>query len=547
MNGNREFEKHASDFIRGLKKRENTTKLNIYLGESTKEDIIHWKDDENNDLMHHCILCNSPEAVEFLLSRGYFQEPFEPSVNPYLHFAALLGHRTVLNILLNNRLNDYRPSDLLRYPEDGHNSKFGNSHKVTPLDVAATAGHLDCVHLILNQRIIKANPDYATSGYVTLATIANSPIAVKLLLKNKPDTKDIKEGIKYAVHSANPECLDLLLATKTKTDDIFDRVNMYHILYSYSSAKHFSKSGYAQLPEVTSVLIKHKIPVNAKEPTNTFPIYSLLRNSLCIRDYIHTRYYIECLKLLLKNGADPNFDEVKYEKLRIRKGRKSLVGRQAFSSALHCLLNTVEIYAEYLDSKALATRFVVECADILVQNRANVNQIGRIGDNTSSMMGTVLHQFAKTSVVSGTDDEIMRFFLREGADADSKADDKYVINTFADKLFETIALIPPYKEERPDYTEDVEKMLEICKHMSRPALKEAYKLLKKRAERSHLPSDSERYYKIMSNELNRHVKSVWSLKRLSSTFVWGLCKRDAHNVHLLPINPKLKTDILPIL
>lgn len=130
MNGIRDFDRHASDFIRGLKKRENTTKLNIYLGESTKEDIIHWKDSEDYDLMHHCILCNSPEAVEFLLSRGYFQEPFEPSVNPYLHFAAILGHRTVLNILLNNRLNDYRASDLLRYPQDGQKSNLGNSNKV---------------------------------------------------------------------------------------------------------------------------------------------------------------------------------------------------------------------------------------------------------------------------------------------------------------------------------------------------------------------------------------------------------------------------------
>ena len=38
----------------------------------TKNDMINFVDENGLDLMHHCILTNKAEAVDFLLKEGYF-------------------------------------------------------------------------------------------------------------------------------------------------------------------------------------------------------------------------------------------------------------------------------------------------------------------------------------------------------------------------------------------------------------------------------------------------------------------------------------------
>ena len=55
---------------------------------------------------------------------------------------------------------------------------------------------------------------------------------------------------------------------------------------------------------------------------------------------------------------------------------KFTAGRNAYASALHCLLETVETYASQMSSKALAIRFVEDCAEVLVKYKADVGKVG---------------------------------------------------------------------------------------------------------------------------------------------------------------------------
>ena len=366
---------------------------------------------------------------------------------------------------------------------------------------------------------------------------------MKILLKEKPTKDDIAEAIDIAVHCAQPECLDLLLSTGIDVKNIFSGVNFYHTLYSFSSVQSFGNEGYARLPKVTEVLLRHKHDVKKKSPTNTYPLYSLIKNSLCLDNYTWTQYYLECVQILLHAGADPNFDEAKYEKLLLRKGTKSIVGRNSYSSAIHCLLDTVESYADTLDSKALAARFVIECADLLCHNDANINQIGQI-TRKNSTMGTVLHQFAKTSVQIGVDLDILKFFLRQGADADVCVDGKYVVNIFADEIFENLKETSPHLKQR-DRMPDVKRMLEICAHMSRGAIRDTLRIFKN--EHSRNPSPQVKIYVgVISKELEYHLKHIKPLKMLVAQAIWRFCQRKANNVHKLPTTAKFKTEILPI-
>lgn len=123
----------VSRYLDEVKRNGAESKLRAILSCSAKKDVIKWTDKKGNDLMHLCILQNSPETVEFLLSNGYFVEPHQPEVNPYIHLAAKLGFRTLLNILLSFRLSDNRPMNNLIYPSQKSESDVSQQNKVINL------------------------------------------------------------------------------------------------------------------------------------------------------------------------------------------------------------------------------------------------------------------------------------------------------------------------------------------------------------------------------------------------------------------------------
>ena len=65
--------KSAKLFIESLRKKETPEKAARHLGNTTKEDVMRWVDDKELDLLHHAIILNNPEAVQYLFTHGYFQ------------------------------------------------------------------------------------------------------------------------------------------------------------------------------------------------------------------------------------------------------------------------------------------------------------------------------------------------------------------------------------------------------------------------------------------------------------------------------------------
>lgn len=532
----------VKQFLEGLKKKEAPSKAAQCLGQTTKEDVMRWLDDNDLDLMHHVIILNNPEATEYLLSHGFFQAPFEPRSNLYAHLACFLGRRTCLNIVLQYRPDDNRPSKLLSY--NNGNGITERRREITPIDVAAEAGHLDCVKQILTQCVLRNHSEFSEYPYVALACIPQSILSVQLILKkDKPKADDIKKAIEVSLMKASAQCLDHLLKQKVKTDDMFGKKNFYHMLFTFSQTSQFGADGYRRLPEVTQVLVKNKYSVKAASPPNTYPMYSLIKNALCIHDYVNTRHYVMCLRLLIEAGADPNFDEVSHEKKLNAKGISTEHGRMAYSSAMHCLLETVEHFSEYLESQALGVRFIIQMAEVLIQNKAKINAVGRLGDKNSNRYGTVLHQFAKCSVKLGVDAGIFKYLLRQGADPNAKEDSgKYVINTFLDILFSELKEFGSHQKPT-DYTENVERMLSLSLFMTRNCVKETLRIVNR--DYAKPPYHMKKYVQIAQKALEERANEVWPLKRICRMLIWDLCKRDASVVTKLPTDIESRTYILP--
>ncbi|XP_067668503.1 uncharacterized protein [Haliotis asinina] len=530
---------NVKDFLDAVKKGMDGPKLKQYLLVPKASAFRSWADDNGLDALHHAILLNSPEALQLMLSEGYFTHPHEPKINPYAHLAARLGFRTVLGIILQFRPDDFRLMSG-KYVIPGQNNDVDERMK-TPLDIAAEYDHIECVRTILNMCVIKIYPQATSKDDVSLACLANSPLSLELILKQNPSETDIKCGIEVSLQYARPDCLDILLKQDIPTSSLFKQMNFYHVLYSYSRT--FSKGGHSLLPKMTSVLISHGHSVKECRPPRTYPLYSLLSNAFCIQDHDNTQYYIQCMKLLLRKGADPCFDEVKDEAGQVKRGVKPIAGRLAFSSALHCLLETVEVFASVLESRTLP-KFVEECADILGQYRAHANQIGRVGGNKSSLRGTVLHQYAKCSVVIGVDAAIMKCMLRHGADPNEMVNGKYAVNSYLDMLFEKLAKCQVVDTQHK-YKQEVDTMLNICTYMSPTSIREASKIFKNEHSRN-LSEQVKPYVKYVREELGKKCHVIRSLRRLSAWKVWQLCGMKGSAVHALPVSVKMKTDILPI-
>ncbi|CAG5125741.1 unnamed protein product [Candidula unifasciata] len=67
-----------------------------------------WVDDDGLDLLHHSIINNCPEMVEFLLSEPqWFPSTQMPKKNPYAHLAAIFGFTECLRLIMQYRPGDY--------------------------------------------------------------------------------------------------------------------------------------------------------------------------------------------------------------------------------------------------------------------------------------------------------------------------------------------------------------------------------------------------------------------------------------------------------
>ncbi len=314
------------------------------------------------DLLHHAIIANYSEVVNLLMLKGYFQVPSCPKNGlPYLHLACCLGFSRVTYVLLEQRPCDFslKCTNWKRCLSAGQNpsvitnigdrsiqkmeiieSRLSNicSHQngVTAVDMAAVCCNLQCLKTLLtcDCRKFKSNTE------IERAVEMGSVSALRLLLEHEDfSTEELDDAFRFALRWKFPKCIDALLSSGARVRKAFNGINPYHVLFMYSSGY---TSPASNMLESIRVLTSYNLDVNCGEPIGSYPLYSLVHMMLNER---HTPSWqstnMACLEMLLRAGANPNFDEI--ELLNNTEAVRFAVGRECFSSALNAVFLTLEL------------------------------------------------------------------------------------------------------------------------------------------------------------------------------------------------------------
>ncbi|XP_041354799.1 uncharacterized protein LOC121372512 [Gigantopelta aegis] len=548
-----------SDVLSSIERHDDSSDLHACLERCKTEEITSWYDDNGLDIMHHAVLSHNAISVGCLLSRGLFKPPHEPASFPYIHLACKTGQKSVVVLLLQERPFDNRPA-LFSYGEQESSTKLnGQSHQTqeklqTPIDVAADAGHIECVKTILDFQQVKALFQTTLLGYrdkqckvsrhesyIDMACRCNSPKALRLLLTENPSKADVERAVDFVVKNGRPECLDILLRCNIDPKSVFGGMNFFHVLFTYGIL--FDPSRYESLTLMTTVLLRHGHKPLAFRPSRTYPLYSLLSHAYSNEDYLKESapYLISCILLLLQAGADPNFDEIKVEELACDEECETAFGREAFSSALHCLYNIVAIGA-FQESKEvldLVSKYVLKCSEILLHHSADPDYIGRL---SNSSYGNSLHAFGLASRYLSSVKPTIKLLLRFGANPDAEVCNSFPLNTFCESIITNVTdMLPPTQ----DLVVDNAKVLNLSclmTSMSRKSLVASGERLKHSLKSVTETRRKHILVKVLS-KIEATTRCVWSLKKTCQRRVWILCGRDYRSVHTLPLPVSVKTEI----
>ncbi|GFN93584.1 ankyrin-1-like [Plakobranchus ocellatus] len=562
--------------------------------------IKHWKDKCGFDLLHYCILENNIVALVLLLSRGLFKPPHEPATWPYLHLAACLGHKSLIPTVVQELKyqNDALVPDWNAYDTQiqrkvqGHIPKLDaeeRSKRLTPVDMAALFSHAACVRLLLDFWQVQSNnqnkrslsrQDSSSSLYLSLACKANSPLALRVLLQEDPDKK---EALECAIKMSAPECVDIVLRDGGLGDlsKVFQGMNMFHVLYSYSSC--MSLKQYESMVEITSILLRHGQDVNSVRPSRTFPLYSLLSHhgAGCNMEQ-RGPFLLAALLLLLKAGADPNVDEILIERKLRDAEHSTAFGRRPYSSATHCLISNIPLLKANAFEDALVMdpvdNFCYKCIELLLRHGADLSYLGRFQPYLETSVfppntyctGSVLHSLMSMRSVTFINYPILRLILHYGVDADIcgsclipviSLKISYAINVLPFCLWSLYLVDQSARNLQKNAfisKTDVKHVLYVMRFMSQPALVLAYRefvsgvtFLQKHAEvndgatslLNELSDDNPVLTKLLQ-EYEAMTRVPWSLQKCCSHRVWVACRHHMGNIYSLPIPGPLRKVIL---
>ncbi|XP_060564978.1 uncharacterized protein LOC132724177 [Ruditapes philippinarum] len=538
----------------------NDLKSTLYLKINTTEDVfrlrgcfekcdrdqlLSWTDKDGYDILHHAIMSENIEAVGIIFALGHFKPPHEPKFHSYIHLAANFGSKTIVIMLLQERPRDYStnkskfkwvnpPTETPLHSPDG-------TSMVTPLDVAALSGHASCVRSILDVSSVKTKLEFGSENHLSAACASNSPSALRLLLKERTTSDDLKSAVGAALKLANAECLDVLLRCNPSLTSLFSGMNLYHVLYSYSLS--FKKEWYESLLTVTSVLLKYKQNPVSDIPFRTYPLYSLLSHTPASDFGKSYPYIAACMVVLLNAGVDPNFDEVKFEKEHEALHIQTAFGRLSYSSALHCLYdNVITLVRHFEDDVTNIRRFVTKCTETLLRHGADLSVQGSVGDGPNGFIGNPLHAFLKVSILLGLDERSIttfRLLIQNGSDPNENESGKFPLNTFCDEIlmhsekFEKIT-----KSDEASQLEYVNEIVNtLFGNMTLTSVSSACKI-----EFGGKPTNDiqRKLFKICKDEMQKRASSVWNLKVLCRLSILQACKWKSTAVVELPIPIALK-------
>ncbi|XP_060080244.1 uncharacterized protein LOC132559629 [Ylistrum balloti] len=534
-----------------IKSTNEASVLKDGIAKFSKAAIEWYVDSEDLDILHHAIICNNIEAVGLFFHQGYFKLPHESPSVPYLHLSARLGHKTILAMLIQERGHDNVPMKFKYYGQTGLSEDspkamripiVDGKDKLSPLDIAGEYGHIGCVCTILDHFYggkVRHKSKSTKDAYVNLACELDSPPALRLLLSHNPTEEDIKNAVGVALKMARPECLDVLLGLKPDISSLFGGMNLYHVLFSYSLS--FKKSWYESLLTVTTLLIKHSHDLSKCLPYRTYPLYSLLSHSSCHDLDNSSPYLLACLLVMLNAGADPNFDELEFEKeLTKRKFNSTAAfGRSAFSSAIHCLFDTIGKYSDQvqIEQKLSLRSHLGKCTEALLKHGADLNYVGRIEDQCNTY-GNSLHCFCRIAPKIGLGWKMLKLLLRHGANPDAKIYGYYPLNVFFEHL-----LAYATTSDR-SHVFGIEHSSFVMDSMAQSALRDSYEIFSNMAASFDQPSSKhKRILAGIKTEYEKRISDVWTLRRWCVFTVWVSCGRKIDQAARLPLPKRLRDSI----
>ncbi|XP_045197821.2 uncharacterized protein LOC123552323 [Mercenaria mercenaria] len=524
---------------------EDVSRIRNCFEKCDREQLLSWTDKNGYDILHHAIMSENIEAVGIIFALGHFKPPHEPKFHSYIHLAANFGNRTIVAMLLQERPRDYStkktkfkwvnpPTEAPQYSSDG-------TSMATPLDVAAESGHVACVRSILDVSSVKTKLEFGSDNHLSAACASNSPSALRLLLKQKTSSDDLKSAVGTALKLANAECLDVLLRCNPSLASLFSGMNLYHVLYSYSLS--FKKEWYESLLTVTSVLLKYKQNPVVNIPFRTYPLYSLLSHTPASDFGKSSPYIVACMVVLLNAGVDPNFNEVKFEAEHESLQIQSAFGRSAYPSALHCLYDNVTTLVRHFEDDATnIKRFVTKCTETLLRHGVDPSVRGPIGDMPSSLVGNALHAFLKVSILLGLDERsitVFRLLMQNGSDPNENVSGKYPLNTFCDEILthsKRFEKLPKSEETaQSEYVREV--AVTLLDNMTMSSVSSACKV-----EFGGKPIHElqKKLFKTCKDEMQKRSSTVWNLKVLCRLSILQACEWQSTKVVELPIPTALK-------
>ncbi|KAK7455717.1 hypothetical protein BaRGS_00039457 [Batillaria attramentaria] len=390
----------------------------------------------------------------------------------------------------------------------------------TPLEVAANAFWPSCVKLLLDLCIKPLYPDLpCCAGYLTLAVLADCPVALKVLLKinrrggsveeERLRVDDFRQAVRLCVEQQQLELLALLVADTTiDLKPMFRPLNGFHLDVRTDTLW--------SLPDVVSAMIQRDYCVETKLPSRTYPLYTCIACSIRYDDLSLAQHYMAFEK---QNMMKKEFKMV-------------LNSRKAYSSALHCLFDTTELVAPKLPKEAVEDTWRVPCEW-----------------NNVLFVDALTHYLMITVQLGSVDPLVLNQLARYGAHPGRKADwymagePTYPLMIYFHTLFDAMASKRVTDANRQFKSSHV-VLAFVTRFMKQPDILECISHLTSLQGSSSKPASNEqvrRFIMLAMQELVVRSKLVPPLRDLSAWRVWMLCGRRMKNVKRLPkFSTKLK-------
>lgn len=418
----------------------------------------------------------------------------------------------------------------LRLPTNEQKEKEqDNSYmQKTPLTYAAEKGHEDCVQIILNMVIVRRNPTVAATDPITLATKARSPETIILLMSKNYSRDDLQNAVLLSIREMYPDCLTALLSKGRARNALFGGVNLFHILFSQCV---ISGNRYELMPEMTQTLVSCKEDVNASNVPMTFPMYTLINSAFNITTGKQIFFFVECLHILLKNKANPHFDEAKQQKRPFSNAFS--FSRRAFTSAINCIFGSAKSSLNFFEksywSKLFMKKFVTT---IEMHDRTHRRQLNDL-----------LFEYMEAVCELGLDKTIVRCLLRYGGNPDHMSQGKYAVNVYFDRLLPYMTKFEVFNSYEY-YSQELDTLMILCKQMSRFHLRQAMFIFLQ----DHLlsaPIQALPITRSFAARMDHMMRNPRTLSELSALTIWIYFRRNKVMLNNMPWPKPLIQAVLP--